>query len=123
MKRASGGARAVAKKRAIQEAARRRAEVSTLSALRKAPTNPEAGHEWLALVMLATVEEAINDPGLPPEQRRAEIGRLVSAAAKIMDPAKLSAKLALYEAAIEELHGAPVDRAQNGDARSDTAIQ
>jgi len=65
--------------------------------------NAERGHQWLADLALLALEEAARDPGVPPEQRREQIGRLAGQAAKVLDPAKLAERIAQLERALEQL--------------------
>lgn len=108
-KRASGGKRAVEAKQREQDAARGRPELYArrwarkYKALGKRPKDPEQAHLWLASVACLAVEEAMLDPGPPPEQRREQVGRLVEKACKALDPAKLAARIGALEAALEKL--------------------
>jgi hypothetical protein len=108
-KRPSGGARDVEAKHAEREAARGRPDAYARSwrrrykALGRRPKEAEAAHVWLASVAVLNVEEAMLDPGPPPEQRREQVGRLVEKACKALDPAKLAARISRLEEALEEM--------------------
>ena len=139
-KRDSGGKRAAAAKRKTRDAARARTQAKKLVAA-AAPVGfdmdaelaklgpppvgkPNAGHSWLADAMLIVIKSALHDVGLPLEQRREQAGRLVAQAAKVMEPAKLSAKLAEYERALEELSRAtPVGQREDGESRPPSPLQ
>lgn len=137
-KRASGGKRAAEKKRRLREAARARVTVEKKSTKKTGPVGwskddfvtkakklglapvgkAERGHTYIADVVLLAIQDAINDPGPEPEQRREQIGRLVAQAAKVMEPAKLSTKLAEFERALEELRSAsPISQGEDGATR------
>jgi hypothetical protein len=94
------------------------------AALRLPPKDPDAAHEWLGKISQLLVAEAGSDPGPPPEQRREQMGRLIGVAVKAAEPAKLSAKLALYEKALQELraNAASVHSGAHGRARSSTPL-
>lgn len=122
-KRPSGGKRAVERKHRAREAVRgenyNAESLKRYARVGKVPKGkPEAAHQWLADIVLTAIHEAATDPGLPPEHRREQIGRLAAQAAKVLEPAKLSAKLAEYERALQELSDAPqVDQRSYVDAR------
>jgi hypothetical protein len=112
-KRKSGGARRTEAKRRAKAAAFRRPLgysddwLARYRALGPAPIgNPVKAHQWVADLEMLAVEEAANDPGLPPEQRREQVGRLAAHAVKVLDPAKLALKLAELERALEEAQDA-----------------
>lgn len=107
-KRKSGGARATQAKHARRDAARRRgaesAEQSAQRFQRLLQTTPAEGADtrerikWLAAVCIEAVADALNDVGLPPEQRRDQIVRMAEKAMKVCEPAKLAEQL-------DELYG------------------
>src|SRR5262245_40350194 len=94
------------------------------SALGDPPSDPERAHIWIGQVGLLAMAEAADDPGPPAEQRREQIGRLAAQLVKVLEPAKLSAKLAEYEKALEELsaHGSPLDSRENSESRPPTSL-
>jgi hypothetical protein len=107
-KRASGGKRAGDRKRAAAEAARARAGnyaetwAERYKALGPAPSDTTQAWDWMALVMMTAIEEAANDPGVTPESRREQLGRLVAQASKVIDPAQVTQRLDELERALAD---------------------
>src|SRR5437764_650294 len=110
-KRDSGGKRAADKKRASRDAARNRAGDDDYAArwsarydevAREAPREPAKAYAWLARVMLLAIEETMLDPGLAPEHRREQLGRLVAQGAKVIDPAQMAQRIDKLERALRE---------------------
>jgi hypothetical protein len=99
----SGGKRAVEKKHAAREAARRRAgqklpDIGKL--VGEPPEDARELHEYAARVAALNLRAEMKDKGLPPEQQRDRIGRRVKELMETLDGAKLSQELReLYEAA------------------------
>ena len=108
-KKKSGGKRAVEKKHRERQAARARSGFyaadwqKRYEQLGGAPVRePDRAHQWIADVVLLAMEEAMQDQGMPPEARREQIARLAAQAAKVIDPAKLAARIEALEEALEE---------------------
>jgi hypothetical protein len=105
---ASGGARELKRKHDERMARRRRMGfsekdwIARYAALGPAPADPEKAHTWVARVCCLAIEECCADPGVPPEQRREQIGRLAAQAVKTIDPAKLAERLDRLDRAQEE---------------------
>lgn len=109
----SGGARAVEKKHAERNAARKRDKGwkerrKALYSLIPKPElgNPERAHTWLGDAMVVAIYDCLTDPGPAPEAQREQLGRLAAQAMKVLDPAKLAAQLEELETALEELRNA-----------------
>jgi hypothetical protein len=124
-RRASGGARETERKRSERSAARRRrgwdekTYLDRYKALGPAPTNVAEVHGWLLKVHALAVEECVSDPGLQPERRREQIGRLSVQLTKVADLAKMSERLSAYERELEQLkrsRAAEVDPGTPGPA-------
>lgn len=106
----SGGKRAVERKHLARDAARVR-DGKYLASRKKMfadiggaapPTDPGRGYAYLAKIMLAAIHDCLNDPGLPPEQQREQLGRLAAQTAKILEPADMSQQIADLEEALEK---------------------
>ncbi len=92
------------------------------------PADPERAHLWVASKLLVALEECCEDPGPAPEHRREQLARIGAQLAKVLEPAKLVAKLAEYEEALEELerklsHGVSLDPGTDGAPGSPAPLQ
>lgn len=127
-KRASGGARATAKKKRERKAARKRAAggdagvawLDQVKALGALPKKSEKAHSWLGRAALLLVQATLRDTAIPPEQMRRDAMKQIEQASKVMDPAKLSEELAeLYEA-FTALQAAVGGEQEQDDASDDS---
>jgi len=106
----SGGKRATEKKNREREAARSRdpkfveERRQRLAAIADKATTGKAelSYGWLGDVAIELIRDALLDIGLPPEQQREQIGRLIAQAARCVDPARMAQKLEELERALEE---------------------
>ena len=108
-KKKSGGKRAGEKRRAAKAALHRRPDdysqrwLNTYESLKDSPRDLNQAHEWTARLLLTALAEAATDPGMTPEGRREQIGRLAAQAAKVIDPGKVSARLSALEDELREM--------------------
>ena len=88
----SGGARAVAKKHQQRNAERGpRYTEQAIAKVRRLPKHPKTALGALETAMdrlRLALDEASTDPGLPPEMRREQVGRLAAALGKLSEPLK-----------------------------------
>lgn len=130
-KRKSGGARAVAKKRAEREAARKRTGntksdwLAIVDGLGPTPKDPRQMHDWLARAAVAVVRSTLRDVAVPPEQMRRDAMKQIEQASKVLDPAKLSVEIDELERALEELrkHAGHVETGETRPPSKGTPLQ
>lgn len=127
-KRKSGGARATLAKHRQRDAARRRLEAGQsvehtshrfkqlLDTAPASDADTSARIKWLAAVCVEAVVDALNDVGLPPEQRRDQIVRMAEKAMKVCEPAKLAEQLDELYAEYEQLEQTIRTGGGEGDA-------
>jgi len=98
-KRASGGKRAVDAKHKKRDAARKRGPWTlrkmklTREALGDPPSDPRHAGAWILRAQMTLAAEAMADAGIPPEQAREQASRILAAATKAIDSAKLRVEL------------------------------
>lgn len=95
----SGGARAVARKHLAREAARLRdpeyrdKSIAAYKSARNEGSEPADVLDEAIGFLREALRQCADDPGIPPEQKREQIGRLAAQLGKLADPKKIIAEL------------------------------